>query len=107
MAFIAFRIFAKLASVAVALWVLLCVALFAIMWLPPGRFCSIIAHVPGPVIFMTMPFQRFWMIARGGSLKAGDVAPDFDLRSHEKTARVRLSAHQGVRPVVRIFGSYT
>lgn len=44
---------------------------------------------------------------REGSLKVGDAAPDFTLSDREGKKTVRLSAFQGKRPVVLIFGSYT
>lgn len=90
-----------------ALWLLGAAALFAIMWLPPARFCAIIARVPAPVFMMAMPFRQMWMVARGGRLQSGSPAPDFELRRQDKSGTVRLSSHAGSRPVVLIFGSYT
>lgn len=40
-------------------------------------------------------------------LRAGDVAPDFLLKSPEGERTVRLSDYRGDKPVVLIFGSYT
>jgi peroxiredoxin len=48
-----------------------------------------------------------WKIARAGHLRIGMPAPDFDLATLDKSARVRLSSFQGNKPVVLIFGSYT
>jgi len=42
-----------------------------------------------------------------GTLKAGDVAPDFALRKSKSEESVTLSALRGVRPVALMFGSYT
>jgi hypothetical protein len=39
--------------------------------------------------------------------KAGDCAPDFELRDTEGKNPVRLSDFQGKAPVALIFGSYT
>ena len=39
--------------------------------------------------------------------KAGDVAPDFELRDVNGENSVRLSDFQGQKPVALIFGSYT
>ena len=75
------------ALVVIALvWVLGCGALYRIMRQPPA----------------------LWMQARAGSLRVGDLAPDFSLMRLDKTASVQLSAltAQG-HPVVLIFGSYT
>jgi peroxiredoxin len=48
-----------------------------------------------------------WNVARGGRLAVGEEAPDFDLRTVDKTARVKLSSFRGKQPVVLVFGSYT
>jgi peroxiredoxin len=47
------------------------------------------------------------MVARAGTLDPGEPAPDFELPLEDGSAKVRLSAHRGVRPVMLIFGSYT
>jgi copper chaperone CopZ len=39
--------------------------------------------------------------------KVGDQAPDFELIKSDGKSKVRLTAYQGKRPVVLIFGSYT
>jgi peroxiredoxin len=39
--------------------------------------------------------------------KAGDVAPDFELRDVDGENPVRLSDFRGQRPVALIFGSFT
>ena len=39
--------------------------------------------------------------------KAGDIAPDFELRDVNGENPVRLSDFQGQKPVALIFGSYT
>ena len=40
-------------------------------------------------------------------LKAGDVAPDFELKTLDGKQTVKLSSFRGKRPVALIFGSYT
>jgi hypothetical protein len=90
----------------VAAWLLLCATLLTIMWQPPVRFAHVIAKLPGPV-FLLFPFESLWLIARGGHVRPGDPAPDFDLETLDKSARVRLSSFRGREPVVLIFGSYT
>lgn len=67
---------------------------------PPETFGAIMAKLP-PLTFMVLPFEPLWMKARAGHLNVGDPAPDFNLN------QVRLSAFQGKKPVVLIFGSYT
>jgi hypothetical protein len=70
------------------------------------RFAKVIARAPGP-LFLVLPFETLWSFARGGHLRAGDSAPDCDLETLDKTARVRPSSFRGRQPVVLIFGSYT
>ena len=40
-------------------------------------------------------------------LKAGDVAPDFELKTLDGKQTVKLSSFRGKKPVALIFGSYT
>jgi len=96
----------KILAAIAAAYLFACAAILAIMRQPPVRFAKAIAKAPGP-IFMVLPFETLWTYARGGHLRPGDNAPDFDLEAHDKTARVRLSSLRGSRPVVLIFGSYT
>jgi len=96
----------KILAGLIAAYLLLSAALLAIMWQPPVRFAKVIAKVPGPM-FMVLPFGPLWSLARGGHVRPGDMAPDFDLETLDKSARVRLGSFQGREPVVLIFGSYT
>ena len=75
---------------------------------PPEAFARVMARMPGPVVFLLLPFETFWTHARAGNLQAGDAAPDFSLARLDKSATVQLSSltAQG-HPVVLIFGSYT
>lgn len=109
MLFVVFRALVKLVSALVVLWLILCAAMFAIMWLPPSDFARQIARIPGPamMVMAVLPFETMWNVARGGALRVGDPAPDFDLPRQDKTGRVQLSKHFGDRPVVLVFGSYT
>ena len=100
------RAFLKILAGLLAAYLLLAAALFAIMIQPPARFAGIVAKLPEP-LFAILPFPPLWSIARAGHVRPGDPAPDFDLETLDKTARVRLSSFQGQRPVVLIFGSYT
>ena len=90
----------------IAAYLLLSAAFLAMMWQPPMRFAKAIAEVPGPA-FMVLPFETLWSFARGGHVRPGDLAPDFDLETLDKSARVRLSSFRARKPVVLIFGSYT
>ncbi len=105
--FFVLRLFGSIVSFAVTVWLLATAALFAIMWLPPQQFAGVIGKLPTPMFMAVLPFQPLWMIARGGSLSKGDLAPDFDLAEHKGEGRVRLSQFHGERPVVLVFGSYT
>jgi peroxiredoxin len=58
-------------------------------------------------MFLVLPFETLWSFARGGHVQRGDRAPDFDLETLDKSARVRLDSFRGREPVVLIFGSYT
>lgn len=89
-----------------AVYFLLSAAIFGVMHLPPERFASVMAWLPGPVQFL-LPFEPLWLIARAGKLKTGDAAPDFRLRTLDKSGELRLSSLRGQRPVVLVFGSYT
>ena len=40
-------------------------------------------------------------------MKAGDAAPDFELKTLDGKKSVKLSSFRGKRPVALIFGSYT
>ncbi len=41
------------------------------------------------------------------SLKVGDMAPDFELKSLDGQQTVKLSSYRDEQPVALIFGSYT
>jgi len=100
------RIALKILAGLLSLYLLLSAALLAIMAQPPARFAKIVAHLPGP-LFMLLPFEPLWGVARGGAVHTGDAAPDFELETLDKSAHVRLASFTGHQPVVLIFGSYT
>jgi hypothetical protein len=74
---------------------------------PPEKFARVMSHLPGPAAFLLFPFETAWMHARAGELRPGDSAPDFNLLTLDKSARVQLSALTAQEPVVLVFGSYT
>ena len=80
--------------------------IYYLMRKPPEQFATAIAKMPGPA-FLLFPFETLWSRARAGVLNVGDSAPDFRLRTLDKTAEVSLSSFRGSKPVVLIFGSYT
>jgi hypothetical protein len=98
------QIFAAIA----ALWLLSCAAIYYTMCQPPQVFAGVMAHVPGPVAFLALPFETLWTHARAGRLKVGDSAPDFTLTKLDKSGSIRLSSVTAAhRPAALIFGSYT
>jgi hypothetical protein len=66
------------------------------------------AKIPQPAAFIVLPFETLWLRARAGTLSVGDHAPDFTLKTLDKSSTVQLSSltAQG-KPVVLVFGSYT
>ena len=96
----------KIIAGLLAIYIALAGALLLAMYQPPRRFGKIAAGLPRP-LFALVPFQALWSVARGGHLRIGDAAPDFDLQTIDKQSRVRLSAFRGQKPVVLVFGSYT
>jgi hypothetical protein len=73
----------------------------------PEKFGRIMARIPGPAVFLLLPFETLWTHARSGVLHVGDPAPDFTLVAQDKSGHVQLSALNRQRPVVLVFGSYT
>ena len=82
------------------------IGIFFVMRQPPDRFGQIMKRMPMPV-FMVVPFEPMWKVARAGQLSVGDPAPDFNLRTADKKSRVSLASFRGQKPVVLVFGSYT
>ena len=86
-------------------------AIFVAMHQPVERFGRFMSYMPGPA-FMVIPFEPMWNVARGGTLKVGDPAPDFalptvDQKGRPSSEQVQLSSFRGRQPVVLVFGSYT
>jgi hypothetical protein len=98
----------KLRKVAIALAVVYVAVLGALLAIMrrPIVFGNVMRHVPEPLM-MIVPFKQLWFIARAGRLRVGETAPDFDLPTADKQARVELAAFRGQKPVVLVFGSYT
>ena len=90
----------------IALYALVCVALYGLMLQPPVAFAQTMSKLPWQV-FPALPFETLWRAARAGALKPGHAAPEFDLPILDSQQRVRLSSFRGERPVVLVFGSYT
>ena len=81
-------------------------AMFAVMCQPQQRFGQIMAYFPMPAM-MIVPFEPLWNLARGGTTRVGDMAPEFVLSTVDRKAQVSLASFRGQRPVVLVFGSYT
>jgi hypothetical protein len=80
--------------------------IFVAMCQPPVRFGRFMRHFPMPAMGL-LPFVPLWNIARQGTTRVGEMAPDFSLPTVDRTRTVRLSSFRGDRPVVLVFGSYT
>jgi hypothetical protein len=96
----------RIVVAAVLLYGLSLTAMFHAMNQPPDKFGSVMKQMPMP-LFLVVPFETMWNKARGGHLAVGDSAPDFDLRTADKSSRIKLSSFRGQKPVVLVFGSYT
>ena len=96
----------RIALVLVAAWLCFLGVVYAEMKSTPERFGMFMSKLPVAAYFV-LPFQTLWFSARAGTLNAGDVAPDFELSTADKTSTVRLSSFRGSKPVVLVFGSYT
>jgi len=89
-----------------AVYVLLAGGLFVAMLQPPAVFGHIMSKLP-TVSYFLFPFEPMWLVARRGTLKVGDMAPDFELKTADNSGVVRLASFRGQKPVVLIFGSHT
>lgn len=96
----------KIGAGILAVWLLLSAALYVVMCQPPIKFNHVMARTP-MVAFFVLPFETLWLQARRGTLREGELAPDFNLKTADRTAEVRLSSLRGQKPVVLIFGSHT
>lgn len=79
------------------------------LYMGPSNFNKMMARIPtsqtpGPLFAPLLPMMN---LLRAGRLHVGELAPDFDLNTVDKKARVRLASFRGDRPVVLVFGSYT
>lgn len=100
------RIFLRLGTALLVLYLIFLVAVAWAMRQPPEAFGRFMKHMPGPA-YMLFPFETFWTHARAGSLQVGDNAPDFTLTSADHTSTLHLGELRGKQPVVLVFGSYT
>jgi hypothetical protein len=96
----------KYAIPALVLYVILTSGLFLVMLQPPTVFGHVMSKLPSFSYFL-FPFEPLWLVARRGTLKVGDMAPDFSLKKSDRSAEVRLSSFRQQKPVVLIFGSHT
>ncbi len=89
------------------LWLGFAAFMWRAMRQPPEKFGAVMSHMPVPAVFLLAPFETMWVRARAGDLHPGDVAPEFNLPTLDKTSRVALSSLRARGPVVLVFGSYT
>jgi|SRR5882672_1140034 len=97
----------RLALVLFVVWLGFVAFMWHIMRQPPEKFGAVMMHMPIPAVFLAAPFETMWLRARAGELRPGDVAPEFDLQTLDKTSRVALSSLNARGPVALVFGSYT
>jgi hypothetical protein len=95
-----------IAAIAASAYAAVLAVLFLVMHQPPLRFGRLMRHFPMWAMPL-VPFEPMWTFVRRGQVGVGDIAPDFSLRTIDRTTEVTLSSHRGRRPVVLIFGSYT
>lgn len=100
------RKYFKYAIPVLIVYVILSGGLFVAMLQPPAKFGHIMSKLP-VVSYILFPFEPMWLVARKGTLKVGDQAPDFELKTTDRSSAVRLSTFRGQKPVVLIFGSHT
>jgi hypothetical protein len=100
------RFFVKVIIALIAVYAIMLGGLYTAMLQPPPVFGRIMAKLPS-VAFLLFPFEPMWLTARRGHLRVGELAPDFALKTKDRSDIVRLSALRGREPVVLIFGSYT
>jgi len=100
------RKFLKYGIPVVVVYVMLLGGLLVAMLQPPPVFGRIMSKLPA-VSYFLFPFEPLWLFARRGHLKAGDPAPDFALKTADRSQVVRLSSFRGREPVVLVFGSHT
>jgi hypothetical protein len=72
----------------------------------PEVFGHVMAGMPMSSYFL-FPFETMWMDARKGTLKVGDPAPDFTVKTLDTKIHVRLDSLWSGKPAVLIFGSFT
>ena len=72
---------------------------------PPEKFGRVMSRMPMPAFFL-FPFETMWTKAGAGTVRPGEMAPDFHLPTIDHSSEVQLSALRG-KPVVLVFGSYT
>jgi hypothetical protein len=100
------RYLLRTVAVLFPLWLIFVSIIAYEMHKPPEQFGRFMSHMPIATFFLA-PFETMWVRARAGVLKPGASAPDFHLKTLDKTSQVSLSDFRGKSPVVLVFGSYT
>jgi hypothetical protein len=100
------RAFVKYAIPVLVVYIVLLSGLFVAMLQPPAVLGRVMSKLPAMAYFL-FPIKPMWLVARRGHLKVGDPAPDFALKTSDRSQVVHLSSFRGRRPVVLIFGSHT
>jgi len=61
----------------------------------------------GAVLGQQRPGRHGGDLRTPDTLRVGDAAPDFKLKTKDSSREVQLSSFKGKRPVVLVFGSFT
>ena len=93
-------------AIAAGLWLCLLGYIGWAMRQPPEVFGHVMSRMPMPAFFL-FPFETMWTQARKGHLNAGDIAPDFSVKTLETEIPIQLASLWASKPVVLVFGSYT
>ena len=99
-------ILVRISTLAIVLYAIAFAGFYYAMRQPPETFGNVMKRT-GPAPFLLFPFETMWKSARAGTVKAGDMAPDFTLPLLDHSGSVTLSSFRGNHPVVLVFGSYT
>jgi len=75
-------------GIIVLLWLACCAVLYSQMRKPPEKFVRFMTRIPGQSPSKVFLIERLWTHARSGTLKVGDVAPDFTLQKIDKSGHI-------------------
>jgi len=68
----------------------------------PEVFGHVMAKMPMPAYFI-FPFETMWTHAGKGSLRVGNTAPDFQVKTLDAKVPIQLGSLRADKPVVLVF----